>query len=175
MKRWERWTFNALSLAVVATGFAYLWMKYILQTDDPFAVVNHPWQTSMLSLHVVASPAFILMFGIIFNSHVMKKLGATRLPNRRSGLVSLGTFVAMIVSGYLLQVSSSEGWLQALVVVHVASGAVFAIVYAAHLVVSAKLARISHLPDVVPQRRRRRRRTGLLARIRPRPATHEVA
>ena len=83
MKRWERWTFNALSFAVAATGFAYLWMKYALQNDDPFAVVNHPWQAGMLDLHVVASPAFILMFGIVFNSHIMKKLRATGLPNRR--------------------------------------------------------------------------------------------
>ena len=175
MKRWERWTFNALSLAVIVTGFAYLWMKYGVQTDDPFAVVNHPWQTAMLSLHVVASPALILIFGIIFNSHVMKKLGATRLPNRRSGLVSLGTFAAMIVSGYLLQVSSSETWLQAMLVLHLASGAVFAVVYAAHLVISAKLARVSPLPAAVPRRRRRRRRSRLLARVRPRPAVHEVA
>ena len=175
MKRWERWTFNALSLAVVATGFAYLWMKYVVQTDDPFAVVNHPWQTSMLSLHVVASPALILIFGIIFNSHVMKKLSATRLPNRRSGFVSLGTFAAMIVSGYLLQVSSSETWLQAMIVVHVASGAIFAIVYAAHLVISAKLVGVRSLPAAQPRRRRRRRRRHLLARVRPRPAAREVA
>ena len=148
MKRWERWTFNALSLAVATTGFAYLWMKYALQIDDPFAVVNHPWQTSMLALHVVASPAFILIFGIIFNSHIMKKLSATRLPNRRSGLVSLGTFATMVVSGYLLQVSFSEGWLQTLVVVHVASGAVFSVVYAAHLVISARLARFGPLPAI---------------------------
>ncbi len=148
MKRWERWTFNALSLAVAATGFAYLWMKYALPIDDPFAVVNHPRQTSMLALHVVASPAFILIFGIIFNSHIMKKLSATRLPNRRSGFVSLGTFATMVVSGYLLQVSSSDGWLQALVVVHVASGAVFSIVYAAHLVITARLARLRPLPAI---------------------------
>lgn len=141
MKRWERWTFNTLSLAVAATGFAYLWMKYGLTQDDPFAVVNHPWQTTMLDLHVIASPAFILVFGIILNSHIMKKLGAPRLPNRRSGLVSLGTFAAMVLSGYLLQVLTNERWLQALVVLHVASGAVFSLVYAAHLVVAARLAR----------------------------------
>lgn len=141
MKRWERWTFNGLSLAVAATGFAYLWMKYLLQEDDPFALVNHPWQGGMLDLHLVASPAFILMFGIVFNSHIMKKLRATRLPNRRSGWVSLATFAAMIVSGYLLQVSSSDGWLQALVVLHVASGAIFTAAYAVHLVITARLAR----------------------------------
>jgi len=148
MKRWERWTFNALSLAVAATGFAYLWMKYVLQNDDPFALVHHPWQNGMLDLHVVASPAFILIFGIVFNSHVMKKLHATRLPNRRSGFVSLGTFAAMVGSGYLLQVSSNEEWLQALVVLHVASGAIFSSSYATHLVISARLARIRPHPAV---------------------------
>ena len=148
MKRWERWTFNALSLAVAATGFAYLWMKYAMQNDDPFAVVNHPWQTAMLGLHVVASPALILIFGIVFNSHVMKKLSATRLPNRRSGYVSLGMFAAMVVSGYLLQVSSNEGWLTTLIVLHVTSGAAFSIVYAAHLVISARLARVRPSPAI---------------------------
>ena len=148
MRRWERWTFNALSLVVAATGFGYLWMKYALGNDDPFAVVNHPWQDGMLDLHVVASPAFILMFGIVFNSHVMKKLRAPRLPNRRSGFVSLGTFAAMVVSGYLLQVSSNEAWLQALVVLHVASGALFSVAYAIHLVLSARLARTRPIPAV---------------------------
>ncbi|MBN4047977.1 hypothetical protein JYU09_00160 [bacterium AH-315-O15] len=148
MKRWERWSFNSLSLAVAATGFAYLWMKYAVQNDDPFAVVNHPWQTTMLGLHIVASPACILIFGIVFNSHVMKKLSATRLPNRRSGFVSLGTFAVMVVSGYLLQVLSNEGWLTTLIVLHVASGAVFSITYATHLVISARLARLRPLPAV---------------------------
>jgi len=144
MKRWERWTFNTLALAVAATGFVYLWMKYALQTDDPFAVVNHPWQTAMLDLHLVASPALILMFGIIFNSHVMKKLRATRLPNRRSGYVSLGTFAAMVASGYLLQVSANEAWLKGLVILHVAAGTIFSVAYGAHLVISAKLGRTQH-------------------------------
>lgn len=141
MKRWERWTFNGLSLVIAATGFAYLWMKYFIAQQDPFAVVNHPWQTAMLNLHLVASPMLILIFGIVFNSHVMKKLRVPRLPNRRSGYVSLGTFAAMVSSGYLLQIASSEAWLQALVIVHVASGTLFTVVYGAHLVVSVRLAR----------------------------------
>lgn len=141
MKRWERWTFNTLTLIVAVTGFLYLWMKYVLEVDDPFALVNHPWQTTMLALHVLASPVFLLIFGIVFNSHIMKKLRVSNLPNRRTGLTSLGTFAMMVVSGYLLQTSSDEQWLQALVVVHVASGAIFSLTYGAHLVISARLAR----------------------------------
>lgn len=140
MKRWERWSFNLVSLAVAVTGFAYFWMKYLLSREDPFAVVNHPWQAAMLNLHLIVSPPFILIFGIVLNSHVMKKLRAPRIPNRKSGFVSLGTFAAMVLSGYLLQVSSDEAWLQALVVLHVASGAVFSFAYVTHLVISTRLA-----------------------------------
>lgn len=141
MKRWERWSFNTLTLLVAVTGFLYLWMKYFLEVDDPFALVNHPWQTTMLALHVLASPIFLLIFGIVFNSHIMKKLRASNLPNRKTGLISLGTFAVMVLSGYLLQTSSDERWLQALVVVHVASGALFSLTYGTHLVISARLAR----------------------------------
>jgi hypothetical protein len=139
LKRWERWTFNALSFTVAITGLAYFWMKYLMTDDDPFVVVNHPWQAPLLALHVIASPAFILVFGIVFNSHVMKKLKTPRLPNRKSGLVSLVTFAIMVFSGYLLQVASSEATLRGLIVLHVASGTVFAVVYAVHLVISARL------------------------------------
>ena len=141
MKPWERWSFGLLTLVVLITGAAYGWMKYFVVSEDPFAVVNHPWQMPMLNLHLVASPLFVLVFGIILNSHVMKKLRATRLPNRRTAYTSPSTFAAMVLSGYLLQVTSNEQWLQALVVLHVASGAVFAVAYGIHLMVSAQLAR----------------------------------
>jgi hypothetical protein len=141
MRRWERWSFNITALLVSATGFTYFWMKYLLVNEDPFAVVNHPWEAAMLSLHVLASPPFILLFGTILNSHVMKKLGATRIPNRTSGLISFGTFAAMVASGYVLQVATSESIRQALVIAHVGSGAVFTIAYAIHLIISVRLVR----------------------------------
>ena len=141
MKTWERWSFGVLSLVVAVTGFAYLWMKYALETGDPFAVVNHPWQPTMLHLHVLAAPALILLFGLILNSHILKKLGAYKKANRRSGLLSLGTFGGMTASGYLLQVASSETWLAALVILHVATGVVFSVTYVAHLLISVRLAR----------------------------------
>ncbi|MBI4887816.1 MAG: hypothetical protein HY824_12040 [Acidobacteria bacterium] len=141
MKRWQRWTFNALAFVVSATGFAYLWMKYFVEAADAFAVVNHPWQVPALSLHVIASPGFIFVFGIVLDAHVMKKLGASALPNRRSGYLSLGTLALMVLSGYLLQVTSDAAWLRALVIAHVAAGAVFSLTYGAHLVVSARLGR----------------------------------
>ena len=113
----------------------------MLVNADPFAVVNHPWQPAMLAAHVVASPALLLMFGVLLSSHVLRKLRAFGLPNRKTGLLSLGAFFAMVASGYLLQVVTSEHLSQALVAIHVATGSVFSVTYAAHLVVSVRLAR----------------------------------
>jgi hypothetical protein len=141
VKRWERWTFNAAALVVVVTGLVYAWMKYLVENPDPYAVVNHPWEATILHVHVLASPPFILIFGVILNSHIIRKLGASRLPNRTSGYLSLGLFVAMVATGYLLQTATAAAWLTALVAVHVGSGALFAVTYATHLIVSARLAR----------------------------------
>jgi hypothetical protein len=141
VKRWERWTFGLAALIVALSGGTHFWMKYLMATDDPFAVVNHPWQPVMLSAHVLASPGLLLMFGIILNSHILRKLGAREIPNRKSGLISFGCFFVMTASGYLLQVSTADAVLRALVVLHVVSGVLFSAVYVAHLVISARLAR----------------------------------
>ena len=140
MRPWERWSFGVLSLVVAVTGFAYFAMKYLMVSDDPFAVVNHPWQSAMLSLHLLASPPLILVFGIILNSHIMRKLRVPTTANRRSGMTSLVTFGTMTATGYLLQVVTHETGLQALVILHVASGVVFSAAYLAHLIISVRLA-----------------------------------
>jgi hypothetical protein len=137
MKRWERLAFNTAAALVVLTGAVYAWMKYFVVADDPFAVVNHPWQPAALALHVLFSPPFILLFGIVFNSHVMRKLQGSTRPNRKTGYVSLGTFAAMVLSGYLLQVLTGEALLRAALIVHLASGAVFGVSYSAHLIIGA--------------------------------------
>jgi hypothetical protein len=141
MKRWERWTFNILGLVVAVSGFAYLWMKYALETNDPFAIVNHPWESVMLSLHVLTSPAFVLAFGVLLNAHIIKQLRAWRSENRWSGLTSLSMFATMVASGYLLQVVTSETLLTVLVVVHVGSSVLFATAYVGHLIISLRLPR----------------------------------
>jgi hypothetical protein len=138
VKRWEKYGFSALAALVTVTGVVYFWMKYMIQNDDPFAVVNHPLQPAMLDAHVLAAPAFLVLFGIIFNSHIGAKIGR-RIPNRRSGLLALATVVVMTGSGYLLQVVTGDRARQVTVVAHVLSGCVFAVAYVVHLTVSARM------------------------------------
>ena len=137
MKTWQRRAFNGLSAAMTATGFLLFWMKYLLVSDDPLAVVNHPLQPLMLDLHLLASPAILVIFGIVFNAHVVSKL-TKRVPLRRSGLASLGTFGVMVLSGYLLQVAVHEYIRLAILWLHLGSGLVFAASYTVHVVAGLK-------------------------------------
>ena len=139
MKPWERRSFNGLNIAVAITGIAYLYMKYALPSNDPFAVVNHPWQSFVLSLHVVFAPFVILLFGIVLRSHIIKKLISNNRPDRRTGWISLISFSTMALSGYLLPVATSVAWLNAFVVLHIGTSIVFIIGYGAHLVIGWRL------------------------------------
>ena len=139
MQRWEQCLFNLFHGVVAVTGLVYLTMKYAMTPIDPFAVINHPWQPVMLSVHVVAAPVFIAVFGMIFRSHTLSKLLSPRPDNRRSGWTALLSFLAMALSGYLLQVVSSPAWLTGLVWAHVSTSLVFVAGYSTHLVIGWRL------------------------------------
>ena len=115
------------------TGLAYLWMRYVLVSSDPFSVINHPWQPAMLKIHLLAAPGLILIFGIVFQSHIARKLGSPDRANRRSGWLSLVTFALMTASGYLLQTVTSPTAVQLVWWLHLASSGVFTVGYTTHL------------------------------------------
>ena len=142
MSRWEAWTFHMLALVVSASGAAYFWMKYLVKNDDPFSVVNHPWQQAMLKAHILAAPLLMLSLGMMVNSHILKKLkNKNSRSNRTSGILCLASFAPMAASGYLLQVVTSSTLTRALLIVHLATGAIFVGAYLAHQVMNLWLQR----------------------------------
>ena len=147
MTRWEQWAFNLLHGIVAVTGVAYLYMKYLMAATDPFAVINHPWQPAMLSLHIVAAPVFIAFFGMLFRSHTLRKLVSPNAANRRTGWTSLVSFSTMALTGYLLQVASDPAWLSGLVWAHVSTSLIFVAGYGAHLVIGWRLSRPAPVAD----------------------------
>jgi hypothetical protein len=126
-----------LHLCVVITaltGTVFAVMKYAMKSDDPFAVVNHPWQPYMLSVHVVVAPLLVFGFGWIFADHIWPGFTSGMARKRKSGIWSMGAIVPMVLSGYLLQVSTADATRQAMAVAHWISSALFVIAYGVHLV-----------------------------------------
>ena len=136
----ERWAFSAAHTAVAGTGGAYFYMKYAMTTDDPFALVNHPWQPVMLAGHVFAAPFLIVVFGMVFRSHMLWKILLSSGVNRRTGWLSLLGFAAMGLSGYLIQVASSPALVTGFVWTHITTSALFTAVYSWHLVTGYRAA-----------------------------------
>lgn len=144
MSRWEGWLLKLSTLVVWGTGVVYFCMKYLMESNDPFSVVNHPWQPVMLDLHILSSPLLIFVLGIIISSHIAKKLrnnnkNNNKLAGRRSGLIALLSFPLMVISGYLLQTMANPLLLRLALIVHLVTGVMFAGCYLIHLIVGIRL------------------------------------
>jgi hypothetical protein len=150
MNRLERWSVVAGSFLVTVTGVVYLWMKYLLHTDDPFAVVNHPWQPAMLKLHIVTAPLLVFGIGLIAVRHVLAHWRAGVTYARRSGVAAALTVLPMVLSGYLVQAVTDAGWLAVASWVHIATGMVYGAAFAVHqlLVRGRQRARAAHVAVV---------------------------
>ena len=137
--RAERWFFNAMHAVITLSGVAYFSMKYLMTTDDPFALINHPWEPAMLSIHVFVAPLGVFLFGMVFRSHTLRKLLQASPVNRRSGLTSAGAFLVMTLSGYLIQVATSPAVIAFAIWTHVATSVLFVAAYGAHLVIGYRV------------------------------------
>lgn len=142
MTKWERWGFNAFHFVVAMTGVVYFYMKYLITTEVPFAVINHPWESTMLSLHVIAAPFLIAFFGMLFRSHSLRKILSPNPENRRTGWTSLISFSAMAVSGYFIQVAATPALISAAIWTHIVTSMFFLVGYTVHLVIGYRVKRL---------------------------------
>lgn len=132
MTRFERWTVWTASATTVLSGVVYLWMKYFLVSEDPYAVVNHPLQPWVLKVHVLVSPLLVFALGLIALKHAAEHLRRRVPVARRSGLLLAGSAAPMVLSGYCIQVLTDERWVRLAAGVHIATGLLFALGVAAH-------------------------------------------
>ena len=128
-----------LSIAAVAiTGIVFAWMKYFVETDDPFAVANHPWQPGMLAAHVVLAPLAVFALGWLWSAHIQPKLRSGTKARKRSGVVGLILIAPMVFSGVLLQASACESLRFAMEVAHWISSGFFVVAYVIHQLLKAR-------------------------------------
>jgi len=144
---------NAL---VGVTGAVYAVMRYFMTPADEWAVVNHPWQPHVQHLHVLVAPLMVFAVGLIWSRHVSSRLRNGR-EGRGTGLGLLVAFVPMVVSGYLIQVAVEPSWRSAWIGVHLASSALWLVVFVAHRIRSVAKESDACKQVFEPQGRRDRR------------------
>lgn len=132
MTRFERWSVWGTSLGTFVTGLVYLWMKYLVVSSDPFAVINHPWQPLVLKLHILVAPLLVFSVGMVALRHVWRHMKSRERSGRRSGLMTVVLLGPMILSGYLIQAITHQGWLRAMVISHIITGVLYSAGLLAH-------------------------------------------
>jgi len=137
-----KWLLLGSSGATFLTGVAYGWMKYLMEPVSAWAVVNHPLQPFMLKAHILVAPVLVFALGVIAVDHIWKHYRSRVRPGRRSGLTMMWLVVPMIVSGYLIQAVTQEGWLTAMIWAHLITGGVYGVAMFAHWVAFARRRRI---------------------------------
>jgi len=97
------------------SGVAYGALRYLWPREDPFAVVNHPWQPHLQHLHVLVVPLAVFALGAVWAAHVLPASTAGE-ARRASGTAAWWLGVVMIASGVLIQVlaqpaaRAAAGW-----------------------------------------------------------------
>ena len=132
MSRFERWAVWSTSLLTALTGIVYIAMKYGMEPREPWAVINHPLQPLVLKLHIVVAPLLVFALGLITLKHVWKHWRSGIAWGRRSGIGTVLVTVPMVLTGYLIQVVTSERWLAGISWTHVVTGLGFALALVLH-------------------------------------------
>lgn len=137
----ERWAVNISTLIVAISGILYAIMKYLVTSQDPFAVINHPLQPWMLDLHVLGAPVMIFAVGWIASVHIADQFRkGVRRPGGFTGVFAVICILPMVSTGYLIQVFTQETARLTLIIVHLITGGLYMITFVAHLIVSRRLA-----------------------------------
>jgi hypothetical protein len=132
MKRWEAWTSHIGWTLVGLSGIVYGVLKYFMGSADPDSRVAHPWQPSVLALHLLAAPVAVFGLGLLFRRHALANLSSGEGERRRTGLAMTLLAIPLVLSGYLLQTLTGDaarhgtGW------GHAALGLLYAVGYALH-------------------------------------------
>jgi hypothetical protein len=131
VNRFEAWMLHVSNLLVGGTGLVYAWMLYLVEPEDPYAVVNHPLQPQVQHLHILVAPLLVFTAGLIWRRHIWPqwKWGTER---RRSGTTLIYLLVPMIVSGSLIQTAVDDRWRKVWVVIHLATSLLWLAGYLAH-------------------------------------------
>lgn len=132
LNRFERWMLGGSTLVVALTGTVYAWMKYGMTTDDPYAVVNHPWQPAVLKLHIVTAPLLVFAVGLVFSQHIYRRWRSGRPAGRHTGSMLLFIGAPMVLSGYLIQAFTGPVLLGWMVGIHLVTGTAWILGYSSH-------------------------------------------
>lgn len=138
MTRFERWSVWVTTILTAVTGVGYFWAKYLTGPPEGWAVVNHPLEPWFLRAHILVSPLLLFAVGMIVLRHVWRHFRSGLAWGRRSGLLTGLALAPMVLTGYLIQVTTSAGWVRAMAISHIAFGFLYIVGIGLHQIATRR-------------------------------------
>ena len=97
--------YSSLGLLLIS-GIAWLVLHYFFAVQTDYATIPSSYESLALSIHGLAVPVFLIVFGAIFPSHMKRGIKARR--NMSSGISMIVVFGLLLTTGYLLYYTGHE-------------------------------------------------------------------
>ncbi|KAA3608994.1 MAG: hypothetical protein DWQ01_10450 [Planctomycetota bacterium] len=110
MSRSQAWFFHLANALVSGTGLVYAWMLYLMEPEDEFSILNHPWQGHVLHAHLWTAPLLVFAGGMLWHHHAWTRFRQGKQKKRRSGMMLGASLFPMIFSGVFLQTAVEPTW-----------------------------------------------------------------
>ena len=127
-----RATFYAVFGLLFLSGFAWwivrIWARPSGEADS---VPPSPWEPWLLKTHGAAAMAALVLFGILYLSHILRGWRARRNRFTGSGLVAV--CLLLVVTGYLLYYSGGDTARAVVSLLHLWLGLAFPIIIVTHI------------------------------------------
>ncbi|QBG47527.1 hypothetical protein EGM51_09035 [Verrucomicrobia bacterium S94] len=133
MTRSDAWLLHSSNGLVIVTGLVYAWMAYGCESDDPYAIVGHPWQPHIQHAHIWVTPLLVLMLGHLWARHAEPHLKRKTGKRKNSGLSMLYSALPMIFSGYAIMTAIEPVWRKTWIIVHLMASLIWILGYLVHL------------------------------------------
>jgi uncharacterized membrane protein len=134
VRPFQKWLLWMSSLAAGTTGVVFWWMDSMMEPLGEWAVINHPLQPWVLKAHILSTPVLVFAVGLIATDHIWRHFRNAVRPGRRSGVSTMWVVAPMVLTGYLIQAVTHQGWLVFLAWLHLAAGVFYVLALLLHQV-----------------------------------------
>lgn len=127
-----RYTHIITFLTIIHGLFFYI-IKGYFQIETDYGIRPHPYQAHAQAIHIVLSPLWIFIFGVLFKDHILEKLKNSKFK-KLSGVSSVVFSLLMVLSGYLVQIIYEPSLKEIVVNTHLVTSSLFSVFYFIHII-----------------------------------------
>lgn len=136
LERWQRRAIYATGAVLLASGVAWLVLRYFLRPVSEFGETVNPFEPWAMKLHGLAAMVALFFLGSLIHVHIRRALKSGR--NLVTGWAMIATLLLLALTGYGLYYVAGEADRPLWSAVHWIVGLAVAVLFVLHIVVGRK-------------------------------------